>query len=968
MNHSDEQQELLQEQIKRRRKRGLEELTKIVNRGRHPVYSTFEVASTSERAYTVQIRSLTERLNTCTCPDYCTNTIGTCKHIEGVLANLQKEFTDRWDEFIVQAPPITQMYVHHAERTTVRVTLPLPERKRLHELLTRYFDAQGILQGKVTQSLPALLSELNRLPARERKQVHIGQAVHDHLKNQQDIEAVEQQKHWFLDQVQQGNRSLSVISTPLYGYQEEGVLHLAFGRRALLADDMGLGKTVQAIAAATLLKQLRDIQRVLIVCPASLKHQWAREIRRFTSLSVQVIEGNKIQRRQLYRDLQFFNTINYELVRFDEEQLSQHEFDLVILDEAQRIKNWRTKTADRVKRLRSPYAFVLTGTPLENRLDELYSIFQFIDPTILGPLWRFNERYYETERRPSGSYKVLGYTNLDELRHRIAPYVLRRVREEVLLDLPERIDSNFFVEMTGPQWDAYYEYETHVARLMAKAKRMPLTPQEHQVLLGCLVKMRLICNALALHDPEIKPQDREKTAPKLRELRVILGEEIASNGHKAILFSQWSKMLALTEPVLERLDLGWVKLTGAVPSKKRGALIEQFFQDPECKVFLSTDAGGVGLNLQAASMVINLDLPWNPAVLDQRIARAHRHGQSRPVNVVNLIAQGTIEERMLDTLAAKRAVFDAALNEDSDVVDLSFKDAGQGVLQRLEVLLGTREAIAPELVLEPTTASEATPEAAPEAVPAPTLQGFADLLVGHYPGRVLLVRQAPQLPGAPTDGNVLVVVDHEPAKLRSKVEALLGEHYGDFPAPGLLLMEQESYRALAALTGGAMEQAEESATVYRAPAIPAAAPDDALGAARKALEKKLRRASEGFDTADKRLKLAAVVLEGGFPEEVMRPVRQALGWALSAHLSLVKDKAPGEDLPAPRLVEAELVAPGRVPTDLAARVDRVRALTAPPAEDEEEAPPPSVEAAQGFIATIQELIDLGRELMTKEGL
>jgi superfamily II DNA or RNA helicase len=966
MNRNDEQQDLLQEQIERRRKRGMEELTKIVNRGRHPVYSTFEVASISERAYTVQIRSLTERLNTCTCPDYCTNTIGTCKHIEGVLANLEKEFAEQWDALVAQAPPITQMYVHHAERTTVRVTLPLPDSSRLCDLLARYFDAQGVLQGKVTQSLPVLLDELNRLPARERNRVHVDQVVHDHLKNQQDIEAVEQQKHWFLDQVEQGNRSLNVISTPLYGYQEEGVLHLAFGRRALLADDMGLGKTIQAIAAAALLKQLRDIRHALIVCPASLKHQWAREIRRFTSLPVQVIEGNQIERRQLYRDLRFFTIVNYELVRFDEKELTGREFDLVILDEAQRIKNWRTKTADLVKRLRSPYAFVLTGTPLENRLDELYSIFQFIDPTILGPLWRFNERYYETERRPSGSYKVLGYTNLDELRHRIAPYVLRRVREEVLLDLPERIDSNFFVEMTGPQWDAYYEYETHVARLMAKAKRMPLTPEEHQMLLGCLVKMRLICNALALHDPDIEPQDREKTAPKLRELREILGEEVASNGHKAILFSQWSKMLALTEPVLEKLSLGWVKLTGDVPSKKRGALIEQFFEDPRCKVFLSTDAGGVGLNLQAASMVVNLDLPWNPAVLDQRIARAHRHGQPRPVNVVNLIAQGTIEERMLDTLAAKRAVFDAALNEDSDVVDLSFKDVGQGVLQRLEVLLGARETAAPELVLEPVAVP--AKEAEEEVAPLPTLQGFADLLVGHYPGRVLLVRQAPQLPGAPSDGNVLVVVDREPAKLRPKVEALLGEHYGDFPAPGLLLMEQEGYRALAALTGGALEQTEVETTVYRAPAIPAVTPDDARDAARKALENKLRRAGEGFDVADKRLKLAAVVLEGGFPEEVMRPVRQALGWALSAHLSLVKDKAPGEELPSPRLVEAELVAPGRVPTDLAARVDRVRALTALPAEDEEEAPPPSIEAAQDFIATIQKLIDLGRELAAKEGL
>ncbi len=960
MTQTEEQFDLLQEQLDRRRKRGMEEISKIVNQGQHPVYSTFQVTSTSKRTYTVQIRSLTELLNTCSCPDYATNTLGTCKHIEGVLGNLQQQFEKRWQKFIEQAPPVTQLYIHHAERTTVRATLPLPRGKKLRDVLMRYFDAESVLQGKVTQTLPALLDELNALPAREREHLHIGQDVHDHLKNQQDIEAVQLQKKWFLEQVEIGNRSLNVISSPLYKYQEEGVMHLAFGRRALLADDMGLGKTIQAIAAAALLRQLRDIQHVLVVTPASLKHQWAREIQRFTSLPVQIIQGNQMDRRKQYRQPQFFNIVNYELALYDQEEIVKQQFDLVMLDEAQRIKNWRTKTADAIKQLRSPYAFVLTGTPLENRLDELYSVFQFIDPTILGPLWRFNERYYQVERRPSGSYNVLGYKGLDELRRRIAPYIMRRVRDEVLLDLPERIDNNFFVEMTDPQWDAYHEYEAKVAKLMAVAKRRPLTPDEHKWLLSFLTKMRLICNALALHDPEIKPAEREKTAPKLRELREILDEEVAGNGHKALVFSQWANMLALTEPALEKLKIGWVKLTGSVPSAKRGALVEQFFQDPKCKVFLSTDAGGVGLNLQAASMVINLDLPWNPAVLSQRIARAHRHGQRQPVNVINLIAQGTIEERMLDTLAAKRAVFEAALDAESDVVDLSFKDAGQGVLQRLEVLL-EQTAVRPELVLEPTAAA---PEVKLEAKPAPTLQGFADLLVGRYPGRVLLVRQAPKLPGAPSDGNILVVVDSDPARLRPEVEKVLAEHYAEVTPPGLLLMEQEGYRALSMLTGGLIEEAAEATTAYQAPAIPAPAREDS----RKALEKKLRRVGEGFDMADKRLKLASVVLQGGFPEEVMRPLRQALGWALSAHLSLVKDKEPNEDLPAPRVVEAELVASNRIPTELAARVDRIRALTAPLAEDEEQAPPPSIGTAQAFIATIQELIDLGRELIAKEGL
>jgi len=954
------QYDLFQEQIDRRRKRGDEEIVKITNKGKHPVYSAFEVISKSDRPYTAQIRSLTELLNTCTCPDYLTNTIGTCKHIEGVLSNLKKQYAKQWGTFIDQAPPIKQLYVHHADRNTVRVTLPMPGKGKLNGLLKRYFDTEGVLQGKLTQALPAFLSELKILPSRDRKAVIVGQDVYDYLKNQQTIEAVQQQKLWFLDQVKQGNRSLNLISTPLYGYQEEGMLHLCFGQRVLLADDMGLGKTIEAIAASVLLKQLRDIKKVLIVTPASLKHQWAREIRRFTSLPVQVIEGNPILRRKLYRDPQFFNIINYELVRYDEKEVSQHHFDLVILDEAQRIKNWRTKTADRVKRLRGSHAFVLTGTPMENRLDELYSVFQFIDPTILGPLWRFNQRYYEVERRPSGSYKVLGYKNLDELRHRIAPYVLRRVRDQVLLDLPERIDSNFFVEMTKPQLAAYGEYEHKVARLMAQAKRRPLTPEEHQLLLGFLVKMRLICNALALHDPEIKPKDREKTAPKLREIREILAEEIVGNGRKAIIFSQWSTMLAFTEPVLEKLNIGWVKLTGDVPSKKRGMLVDQFFEDPECKIFLSTDAGGVGLNLQAGSMVINLDLPWNPAVLEQRIGRAHRHGQKRPVNVVNLIARGTIEERILDTLAAKRTVFDAALNEDSTVTDLSFKDVGQSVLQRLEVLLGT-EVVRPELELEPVATTTEEKEEPPSK---PTLKGFTDLLVGHYPGRILLVRHAPQLPGASTDEKILIVVDSNPAELRPEVEKLLKAYFGHLPVPEPLIMEREGYKALSALTGDLMESESETATLYNAPAMPVPIGRDE----HEVLEKRLLYASKGFDAADNRLKLALVVLKGGFPEEVMRPVRQALGWALNGLLCLFKDDSPNDKLPSPRTVEAELVAPGHLSADMAGCVERIRSLTRPTSEDEEEAPPPSLEAAEGFITTVRELIDKGRELAAKEGL
>lgn len=946
-------------QIERRRKRAKEDIAAIENKGQHAVYSVFEITSQSGQTYRVQIRSLTELLNSCACADYKTNLLGTCKHIEAVLLHLRENLGEMWDSMAAEKPPVAQVFLHHAQDTTVRITLPLPDPPALRSKLARYFDADGVLAGSVTKTLPTLQKEIEALPGRQRASLQITSEVERYLERLQDIESIQRQKEWFTEQIEQGHRSLNLLSTPLYPYQQTGAMHLAFGRRAMLADDMGLGKTVQAIAAGSLLHQLRDIQRVLVVCPASLKHQWAREVGRFTSFTANVIEGNLQARRDLYQNPAFFTMINYELVLRDEDELRRLRPDLIILDEAQRIKNWRTKTADAVKRLRSPYAFVLTGTPLENRLDELYSIFQFIDPTILGPLWRFNQRFFQVEHRSSGSFKVLGYKNLEELRGEISPYVLRRVRDEVLKDLPDRIDNNFFVGMTDPQWKAYEEFRNTVARLIATARRRPLSPKEHKILLGALVKMRLICNALALHDPDLSPKDREKTSPKLQELAHILDDEVANNGHKAILFSQWTNMLHLTYPLLERLALGHVTLSGDVPTPKRGALIERFFTDDKCKVFLSTDAGGVGLNLQAASLVINLDLPWNPAVLDQRIARAHRHGQPHTVNVINLIAKGTIEERMLDTLAAKRDVFSGVFGAEEAPDEITFHDTGQNLMQKLDEMLG-----APPVEVKLDLTPKAAPE--PEMAPTPTLRAFADRLVGHFPGRILLVRRAPQLPGAPADGHVLVVVDHSPGELRPQIEKLLTEHFGPDTganAPGLHLMEQESYRTLLALTGGALEQADPKAEkdFYRAPAMPAPA------AARAADTRRLQKAGKGLDTANKRLQLARVVLQGGFPEEVLRPIHQALGWALTAHLALVKEREPGPELPSPRLVQAELVESKRLDAGLAARLAHVRELTTPPTTDED-APPPSIETAETLIETVQDLVNKGYELAAEAGL
>ncbi len=224
------------------------------------------------------------------------------------------------------------------------------------------------------------------------------------------------------------------------------MLHLAFGERALLADDMGLGKTVQAIAACELLARRKEIARVLVVCPASLKAEWEEQIACFTDRPARSVFGTRPQRLAAYGNPAFFTIVNYEQVLSDAQDMNDIlRPDVIVLDEAQRIKNWHTKTARRVKSLRSPYAFVLTGTPVENRIDELYSIIQYLDPDLVGPLFRFNREFYELDERG----RPVDYKNLSELRRRLQSVMLRRRKSDVESELPWPDDQKLFCADDG---------------------------------------------------------------------------------------------------------------------------------------------------------------------------------------------------------------------------------------------------------------------------------------------------------------------------------------------------------------------------------------------------------------------------------------------------------------------------------------------------------------------------------------
>lgn len=613
------------------------------------------------RSYRVNIRTLHERGNYCTCPDFAVNQLGTCKHIEAVLHQIHKD--PRCAD--VKGQPVPHSYVFldwECERPPqIRLRRGASLTAELAGELSRFFDAGGLFKGRLPEDFFALCDGLG-----QREDLIIGEDAAGYAQRLANDTARLSRAEAIRREILATGGILPGVRARLYPYQSEGVAFLAGNGRAMLADDMGLGKTLQAIAAAMWLKQHEAVGAVLVVCPASLKHQWAREIERFTGLEAQIVSGPANARGVQYRRRAGFHIVNYELALRDLSVInSVLAPDLLILDEAQRIKNWRTKTAAAIKNIRSHYAFVLSGTPLENRLEDLYSLMQVVDNQVLGPLWRYQIDFHVTDDKG----KVIGYRNLAQLRQRIAPVMLRRDRRLVADQLPERIEVRLDVPMTREQQEHHDSALANAQRLAEMSRRRPLTPAEENRLMAALQQARMACNAAGLVDGETVG------APKLDELTDLLQLHCVEAGHKVVVFSQWERMTRMAEQCARRLGLGTVRLHGGVPTDRRGELLERFARDDTIQVFISTDAGGTGLNLQSASVLINLDVPWNPAVLDQRIARVHRLGQRRSVLVIKLVAADSYETRVMQLVDGKRALFENVVDQEAvaDVVGVSRK-------------------------------------------------------------------------------------------------------------------------------------------------------------------------------------------------------------------------------------------------------------------------------------------------------
>lgn len=407
--------------------------------------------------------------------------------------------------------------------------------------------------------------------------------------------------------------------------------YYAFG--GILADEMGLGKTLQTIAFLLSEKETKQVIPTLIVTPASLTYNWQQEIKRFApDLSSSVVHGTKEERTAILAEEKDVYITSYTSLRQDIDMYQLKDFDYLILDEAQMVKNNYTKTAQALQSLVVPVRFALSGTPIENNLDELWGLFQLIMPGFFPSRQKYRE------------------LSAEEIAHMIQPFILRRDKKSVLQDLPEKIERNYYSGLTAEQKTVYLAYLQQMREEVSGMDSEAFRKSRISILAG-LTRLRQICC-----DPRLFLDDYEGSSGKLEQVKMLVKTAI-ENKRRVLLFSQFTGMLSILEEVFAEMAISTFYLRGSTPPKDRVEMVNAYNAGEKEVFLISLKAGGTGLNLTGADTVILYDLWWNPAVEEQAAGRAHRMGQKNVVEVWRMIAEGTIEERMDALQQEKRELF-----------------------------------------------------------------------------------------------------------------------------------------------------------------------------------------------------------------------------------------------------------------------------------------------------------------------
>lgn len=455
----------------------------------------------------------------------------------------------------------------------------------------------------------------------------------------------------------------SIINAVLRSYQHEGVqwinrlrnMHL----NGILADDMGLGKTLQAIIAITQSKIDHPDSLSIIVCPTSLVHNWKEEFGKFNpNLRILTVDGNPVWRKKLLNSVNKFDVVitSYTLLQKDIEFYKTLLFRYAILDEAQHIKNRGTRNAQSVKMIRANHRLILTGTPIENSLDELWSLFDFLMPGLLSSYDRFVEKYIRHPTQPGGK-------QLDVLRRKVSPFILRRMKKDVLSDLPPVSEIIYHCHLSEVQQELYKSYATTAREELSMLVNKEGFDRVQIHVLATLTRLKQIC----CH-PAIFAKDKAESGDSAKyDMLMELLQTLIEGNHKTVIFSQYTRMLNIMRDDLQRQGIPFEYLDGS--SKNRLSIVKKFNEDENTPIFLvSLKAGGAGLNLVGADTVIHYDMWWNPAVESQATDRVHRLGQKNSVSSYKLVTLNTIEEKILDLHNRKKGLVKEIVCRDEEAI------------------------------------------------------------------------------------------------------------------------------------------------------------------------------------------------------------------------------------------------------------------------------------------------------------
>ena len=436
----------------------------------------------------------------------------------------------------------------------------------------------------------------------------------------------------------------------------------------ILADEMGLGKSIQTIMFIKLLLKEKKDAKIMIVCPTALVYNWKKEFNKFgPELKYVTVADNKVKRLEVINDFDKYNIFitSYGLIRNDNDEYEDKNFELCIIDEAQTIKNYQAGMTKEIKKLKARTKIALTGTPIENSVMELWSIFDFIMPGYLNSVKKFRELYGIKD------VDEASLERLSKLNYQIKPFILRRKKIDVTKDLPDKIENTIYLDLPDYQKALYLkvlreskeEMEELIAREGFKKARFKI--------LQLLMKLRQICI-----DPSILYSNYKKESIKFEKLIEVVKDYVAE-GHKILIFSSFKKVIDKVKTIFDKESITSYMIAGDVKSKTRMELVEKFNNDDTNCFLITLKSGGTGLNLTSADVVIHLDIWWNPQVENQATDRAHRIGQKNKVTVIKMVTKGTIEERIIELQNKKKILSDNLIEgkDNSEVLSsLSEKD------------------------------------------------------------------------------------------------------------------------------------------------------------------------------------------------------------------------------------------------------------------------------------------------------